>query len=72
MLWAQLSGDGRYVTTFASLGAGIAICDRFTATTVVPVGGGGWAFPMFSGNGRYVAAIVHAGSGSLVIAPNPL
>ena len=72
MLWAQLSADGRYLTTFASLGVGISICDRFTATTVIPVGGGGWAFPMFSGNGRYVAAIVRAGGGSLVIAPNPL
>ena len=72
MLWAQLSADGRYLTTFASLGVGISICDRFTATTVVPAGGGGWAFPMFSGNGRYVAAIVRAGGGSLVIAPNPL
>jgi hypothetical protein len=70
--WAHLSGDGRYLTTYAQFNVGVAICDRFAVTASTPSGASNWAFPMFSGNGRYVAAIGRSGTGSLIVAPNPL
>lgn len=62
--WARLSPDGRYLAVqgFNT----VTLCDRFApATTTL----GNWAFPSFSGSGRYVAAI---GGSILVAMPNSL
>jgi Tol biopolymer transport system component len=69
--WVRLSGTGRYQALLTdSFFGGVSIRDRFTNTTVIPVGASNWLWPTMSSNGRYV--VVLDTTGKLIVAPNPL
>jgi Tol biopolymer transport system component len=69
--WCRLSGAGRYQALMNnSFSGGLSIRDRFTNTTVTPLGASSWFWPTISSNGRYVAVIDSAGN--LIVTPNPL
>ena len=70
VIWARLSGDGRYLAAYSSA-PGVTICDRFRPATATPPGSASWVWPTFSGNGRYLAVLTSPGS-NLVVAPNQL
>jgi hypothetical protein len=72
MISARLSADGRYLAGY-DFTTGVTICDRFKPATATLPGSGLWAWPILSGNGRYVAVLNTAVPGvTLVVAPNPL
>ncbi|HEU4733172.1 MAG TPA: Ig-like domain-containing protein [Kofleriaceae bacterium] len=70
MVWARLSGDGRYVVEFGS--SGVTLCDRIAPTTVVPPGAGSWFWPSLSGNGKYLVVLEAKQSSVVTVVPNPL
>jgi hypothetical protein len=70
IIWGRLSGDGRYLAEHTS--SGILLIDRFAPATINISNGNTWAWPVVSGNGRYVMVVdtTHPGVGVTVI-PNP-
>ncbi|HEX3761725.1 MAG TPA: Ig-like domain-containing protein [Kofleriaceae bacterium] len=70
VIWARLSGDGRYLVQQAA--TGVQVVDRFTPATAT-LNTTTWLWPMVSSNGRYIAVIDTAGGGgSVLVVPNPL
>lgn len=72
LIWARLSGDGRYAaaffgTTFASI-----IYDRFAGTSVSPLDTTTWLWPVLSSSGRYIVVFDSTGGGRILVVPNPL
>ena len=68
--WGRLSADGRYVAQFSF--AGVAIRDRFAPATAVPPNSALLSWPVFSGNGRYVAVLELTTVTNVTVLPNPL
>jgi len=67
---AQLSGDGRYFTSWGT--AVVSVTHRLAGTIANLDGSTTWQRPALSSNGGYVAALGSLTGGMLVVAPNPL
>lgn len=69
-VWGRLSGDGRYLAE--QLTGNVMLFDRFAAASANLSGGRTWAWPVMSGNGRYVVVVETRGASVvLTIASNP-
>jgi hypothetical protein len=72
VIWARLSGDGRYATAFLGTTLGSLIYDRFAGTVVSPPDTTTWLWPVLSSSGRYIVVLDSTGGGRILVVPNPL
>src|SRR5262249_9573082 len=71
VIWARISGDGRYVTEFVTSASIASVSDRFAGSTSTPALGAGF-WPVRSRNGRYIVVLNSASGGSVTVIPNSL
>jgi hypothetical protein len=71
ILWARLSGDGRFLAE--DTGSVIFIADRFAPAQIQIANADVLSWPVISSNGRYIVAVdTRFGAVGITVAPNPL